>query len=265
MKVAAEQAGQGSDQPRFNADLKLHHVLSCDSDSRVQTWILRTHDPKIFTKELKECSDPVIFDEKSKEFVVAQPKAQARLHRCKDWSNRPDLPLVHRVTGIMSSGEDGNSNHQNVLQKFDEIGYEVCHAVVCPSKMGLPMTRRRVYYQGLNRNKVENAKDQIALLSSTWQGLIDNTYEKFSLDMFLDCEGGIPNTNSSSERDRTDRKWDIDAAMNKYANCEAFMKLTMREREIIAFLDVVCPLLAEPGEQIVEESVDVSLGLSGVL
>lgn len=119
------------------------------------------------------------------------------------WLGHQALP---EVTGIMVSAEDGTSNHQNVLSKFDELNYEVCHAVVCPSKMGLPMTRRRVYYQGLSR-KVPDAKEQIARLSSTWQVLMDATYEKIGLDTFLDCEGGIPQTNPGVERDRTDRKW----------------------------------------------------------
>lgn len=70
MMVAAKEAGQAIDQPPFDPDLKLRHTLSCDSDQRVQTWILRTHDPQIFTKELKECSDDVILCEKRKEFVT---------------------------------------------------------------------------------------------------------------------------------------------------------------------------------------------------
>lgn len=46
----------------------IKHVLSCDNDKKVQDWILRTHSPEVYVKEIQETTDSVAFCEISKDF-----------------------------------------------------------------------------------------------------------------------------------------------------------------------------------------------------
>ena len=86
---------------------------------------------------------------------------------------------------MFSSDELEQSNHEAVLAAFDELNYEVRWQQVCPSTAGIPMTRRRIHYQGLLRKKHADPKACMDRLKSVWEKLAKSPYTSYPLADFL--------------------------------------------------------------------------------
>ena len=77
------------------------------------------------------------------------------------------------------------TNHQKVLEELGSVGYEMAWKKVCPTQAKTPQTRLRVHYQGVDAQKVPNAKAQMASLDACWSKLIAMPFMKVELDAFL--------------------------------------------------------------------------------
>lgn len=101
-----------------------------------------------------------------------------------------------KVVGIMASGTNDNelSNHEEVLAKFDSLNYEVRFQKVCPSRMGVPMTRQRLHYVGVNRKLIPDTARKMEVLQAVWTTLVQAPYKAFSLDHFLGEESSADST-----------------------------------------------------------------------
>ena len=112
--------------------------------------------------------------------------------------------------GITHGKDKEESNQAAVLSAFDNCGYSVCVQPVCPSKVGVPMTRQRLHYIGLNRDKVKDHALQIERLKAVWAELVAEQYPSCELEAFLDPQTGSGHMYTKSERkaeDQQDRKW----------------------------------------------------------
>ena len=87
----------------------------------------------------------------------------------------------------MANGTNENefSNHEEVLSRFDSLGYEVKFQKVCPSKVGVPMTRQRLHYVGVNKKLIPDAARKMEVFQDVWTTLVQAPYTGFSLDQFL--------------------------------------------------------------------------------
>ena len=114
--------------------------------------------------------------------------------------------------GIAHAKDQEESNQSAVLSAFENCGYCVCVQPVCPSKVGVPMTRQRLHYIGLNRDKVKDYAPQMERLKAVWAQLVAGQYPSHQLDAFLDPRDGVGQVSSKSDRkadDQQDRKWKV--------------------------------------------------------
>ena len=205
----------------FWGDLSLVHELACDNDPRVQGWIRATQWPKIMSRDLQEVLDVAVWDTIKCEFmpVPASPfticswvchdvsrRNPKRKFQCIEQEegltgssfalfvqylriHKPRIFMSEMVAGLMDPGSsndkknDLNSNHAVVLRKLDEAGYSVCWLLVCPS--GLPVTRQRIYYVGMNKAAHPNADRLVKSLHETWQCIYEGSYSRVELEAFL--------------------------------------------------------------------------------
>lgn len=72
-----------------------------------------------------------------------------------------------------------------VPKSFDSIGFEVRTQCVCPSRCGVPMTRGRIHYVGLCREKVTNPAQQMDRFQGMWKSVIAGNYFSWTLQDFL--------------------------------------------------------------------------------
>ena len=88
----------------------------------------------------------------------------------------------------MASGgsNEEESNHQAVLNRFEELGFTVCFQKVCPSKCGIPMTRQRLHYIGISNHRVPGAASKMGKLKEVWSGLLQSKYTDHPLSEFLE-------------------------------------------------------------------------------
>jgi len=68
MFLACSQGVLGWPIRQGDADFEpAKHLMSCDNDPRVEEWLLKTHHPKVYVKDIAECSDSIIYDKQSKQ------------------------------------------------------------------------------------------------------------------------------------------------------------------------------------------------------
>lgn len=120
--------------------------------------------------------------------------------------------LLSQVCGIVSSrqGEESMDNNKSVLASFSEVGYEMKWKKVCPTKIGIPMSRNRIHYQGVLRSAVKNASLQMANVDRIWSSLLQSTYPTRNLEDFLisDETAKVINPNAGSARKTSEmEKW----------------------------------------------------------
>lgn len=94
-----------------------------------------------------------------------------------------------QVTGVMDAPKEGDatekSNHDIVMARFSDLGYEVRCRKVCPSSVGVPMTRNRVHYVGLLRTKVARPAQQMDNMARAWDAISQVAYTSLPLSHFL--------------------------------------------------------------------------------
>lgn len=80
--------------------------------------------------------------------------------------------LSAQVLGFLDKNEEtDDSNHDRCLQILHELKYEVVFKKVDPRTLGLPCSRPRVHYQGIDRLQVANAAQVMKNLSATWDAM----------------------------------------------------------------------------------------------
>ena len=111
----------------------------------------------------------------------------------------------------IANGSVASGNQADVLELFDQAGFEVCVQQVCPSRAGIPMTRQRIHYIGLCRDKVKDAAAQVQSLQSAWNAVVAGGYPLLKLADFLEpASTEIPGAKAERKADeRTDRKWTL--------------------------------------------------------
>ncbi len=119
--------------------------------------------------------------------------------------------LLSQVCGILSSNvEDEANNNKSVLSSFSEAGYEIKWKKVCPTKIGIPMSRNRIHYQGVLRSELKDARSQMENVDRIWSYLLDSKYPGRNLEEFLICNDAPkaynPNTGSSRKTSEME-KW----------------------------------------------------------
>ena len=102
---------------------------------------------------------------------------------------------------MFNANELESSNHQTVMDCFSDLGYEVRWQQVCPSTIGIPMTRRRLHYQGLLRTRHEDPKGCMDKLKSVWEKLAKSSFISYPLADFL-----VGSTSTSSEEPEEPQK-----------------------------------------------------------
>ena len=97
--------------------------------------------------------------------------------------------MCAQVSGLLANyvQEDaGCSAHQDVLQRFEQLGYCASWERVCPMQVGIPMKRDRVHYQFLSKKKCSNAAAQMEELSKVWHRVATSVaYSQMHLTEFL--------------------------------------------------------------------------------
>jgi site-specific DNA-cytosine methylase len=68
---------------------------------------------------------------------------------------------------------DARSNHDHCMARLDRAGYEVRWRKVNPKDQGIPTTRARLHYQGIDRRAVRNAKQVMNRLAVVWKDLCE--------------------------------------------------------------------------------------------
>jgi len=68
--------------------------------------------------------------------------------------------------------DEEEGNHAQVLRSFESCGYEVRYLLVDPTNCGVPMSRARIHYQGINVKKVPNAKELMDTLFTVWRDVV---------------------------------------------------------------------------------------------
>ena len=96
--------------------------------------------------------------------------------------SKPFHTMAHRwnratckVSGIMDKPKgdfNGGSNHDHVLEAFQDAGYIVVHKLVDPGDARLPVTRGRVHYIGVHRDAL-NGTFYPWLLKDVWREVSD--------------------------------------------------------------------------------------------
>jgi len=67
---------------------------------------------------------------------------------------KPKIFVMENVPGIIRLFE--GKVLKNVLEDFSELGYDVSYKILSSDNYGVPQQRRRVFFVGLNRNKLMN-------------------------------------------------------------------------------------------------------------
>ena len=84
--------------------------------------------------------------------------------------------------------DDGSrSAHDDAVTRFEQSGYAVCFERVCPTQMGLPMSRDRVHYILLSTRMCRGATEQVKKLSEVWHRVASSSgaYPRKLLTSFL--------------------------------------------------------------------------------
>lgn len=69
---------------------------------------------------------------------------------------KPKVFVMENVPGLIRLF--GGKIKDEVLRDFSQIGYNVTYEVVSAEKYGVPQTRKRVFFVGINREKIINTK-----------------------------------------------------------------------------------------------------------
>lgn len=101
--------------------------------------------------------------------------------------------FVTQVAGNLDKDKDGQSNHKECMEAFDQAGYTVAWSKVDPTDLGIPVTRSRVHYIGWLR--VDKSQDdpyghaRVRNLTQLWNTLNREVVRSgpgiFDLDSFL--------------------------------------------------------------------------------
>lgn len=67
---------------------------------------------------------------------------------------KPKIFVMENVPGIIRLFE-GNAL-KSVVEDFSELGYDVSYSILSSDNYGVPQQRRRVFFVGLNRDKLKN-------------------------------------------------------------------------------------------------------------
>ena len=91
----------------------------------------------------------------------------------------PALPIQDR--------DSGKSNHDHTLELLRDAGYEVAYKIVNPLDVGVPQSRPRIHYQGINKRKFPGLNTRLAMecLMDTWTRLI-KSFAAIEVPMMLE-------------------------------------------------------------------------------
>lgn len=81
------------------------------------------------------------------------------------------------------------TNLQVALEKFRDLGYLVVHRKVSPDKVGVPMTRNRLHFQGILKGAHEQEQAFLRDLAETWDVVCEASYEPIPLHCYLFEDG----------------------------------------------------------------------------
>ena len=91
----------------------------------------------------------------------------------------------------MDKDDEELSNLDYTMAFFESIGFAVVYRRVNPADHGLPMTRNRLHFQGLDTRAVPNALDHLRNMMSMWDklcGLLSPDLCGQDLEDFLNAE-----------------------------------------------------------------------------